>query len=140
MQLTESFSGPFVRISPGEVSVSDPDALQTIYAHGNGALKSEFYDAFVSIERGLFNTRDRNEHSRKRKIVSHIFSQKSVLEFEPHIRLYVQQFLNQWDRLFDLAVKGQSGEEGEGWQGRGGKLWLDVLPCAFLILPNPCSR
>jgi len=115
------------------VSVSDPDALQTIYAHGNGALKSEFYDAFVSIERGLFNTRDRNEHSRKRKIVSHIFSQKSVLEFEPHIRLYVQQFLNQWDRLFDLAVKGQSGEEGEGWQGCGGKLWLDVLPCASLI-------
>ncbi|KAJ7152191.1 hypothetical protein C8R43DRAFT_819494, partial [Mycena crocata] len=70
--------GPFVRISPSEVSVADPDALGIVYAHGNGALKSGFYDAFVSIQRGLFNTRDRKQHARKRKIVSHIFSQKSV--------------------------------------------------------------
>ncbi|KAF7344377.1 Cytochrome P450 monooxygenase [Mycena sanguinolenta] len=68
--------GPFVRISPSEVSIADPDALGIVYAHGNGALKSSFYDAFVSIERGLFNTRDRKQHARKRKIVSHIFSQK----------------------------------------------------------------
>ncbi|KAJ7640704.1 cytochrome P450 monooxygenase [Mycena polygramma] len=123
--------GPFVRISPSEVSVADPDALAIVYAHGNGALKSRFYDAFVSIERGLFNTRDRKQHARKRKIVSHIFSQKSVVEFEPHIRLYVTMLLNQWDRLYAGAVKGLSGDDGEsGWVGRGGRLWLDCLPWA----------
>jgi hypothetical protein len=37
---------------------------QVVYAHGNGTLKPEFYDAFVSIKRGLFNTRDRAEHTR----------------------------------------------------------------------------
>ncbi|KAJ7065052.1 cytochrome P450 monooxygenase [Mycena amicta] len=121
--------GPFVRISPSEVSVSDPDALALVYAHGNGALKSRFYDAFVSIQRGLFNTRDRKQHARKRKLVSHIFSQKSVVEFEPHIRLYVDGLLSQWDRLYDKALKGESGSEGEsGWAGRGGRLWLDCLP------------
>lgn len=105
--------------------------MQIVYAHGNGSLKSEFYDAFVSIHRGLFNTRDRAAHARKRKIVSNIFSQKNVLEFEPHVREYVKSLIAQWDRLYDLAAKGLSGSEGEGgWVGREGRLWLDCLPCA----------
>lgn len=118
-----------MRIAPNHVSISDPLALQIVYAHGNGSTKSNFYDAFVSIRRGLFNTRSRPEHARKRKIVSHIFSQKSVLEFEPHVRLYVGQLIRQWDRLYDAGVKGLSGEEGEGgWRGRDGRVWLDCLP------------
>ncbi|KIK71442.1 hypothetical protein GYMLUDRAFT_149556 [Collybiopsis luxurians FD-317 M1] len=129
--------GRIVRIAPNHVSIASPDALQTIYAHGNGALKSNFYDAFVSIQRGLFNTRDRVEHTRKRKLVSHIFAQKSVLEFEPHIRLYVGQLLGQWSRLFDLALKGDKGDEGQGqgggWSGHDGRLWMDMLPwCNYL--------
>ncbi|KAG6889134.1 hypothetical protein C0995_003494 [Termitomyces sp. Mi166 len=119
--------GPFVRIAPNHISIADPEALQVVYAHGNGALKSDFYDAFVSIRRGIFNTRDRNEHARKRKIVAHIFSQKSVFEFEPHIRAHVTSLINQWDRLFDSAVKGGRGTEGEGWEGRDGRLYVDCL-------------
>ncbi|KAF6764285.1 cytochrome P450 monooxygenase [Ephemerocybe angulata] len=123
--------GPFVRIAPNHVSVADPDALSIVYAHGNGALKAGFYDAFVSIRRGVFNTRDRDDHTRKRKIISHIFSQKSVLEFEPQVRLYVGLLLKQWDRLYDMAAKGMSGTDGEGgWRGEGGRLWLDCLPWA----------
>lgn len=118
-----------MRIAPNHISVADPDALQIVYAHGNGSLKSNFYDAFVSIQRGLFNTRSRPEHARKRKIVSHIFSQKSVMEFEPNTRLYVRQLIGQWDRLCEAGVKGLEGEEGEGgWRGRDGRVWLDCLP------------
>lgn len=121
--------GPFVRIAPNHVSIAEPDALSIVYAHGNGALKSTFYDAFVSIRRGVFSTRNRNDHTRKRKIISHIFSQKNVVEFEPHIRQYVSTFLRQWDRLFAGALKGKSGTDGEGWRGAEGRLWLDCLPC-----------
>ncbi|KAG9313453.1 cytochrome P450 [Chiua virens] len=121
--------GTLVRLAPNHVSVADPGALQIVYAHGNGSLKSNFYDAFVSIHRGLFNTRDRADHARKRKIVSHIFSQKNVLEFEPIARLYIDQLTKQWDRLCDAALKGHSGAEGEGWYGQDGRLWLDCLPC-----------
>ena len=122
--------GPFVRLAPNHLSIANPDALVPVYGHGNGALKSEFYDAFVSIGRGVFSTRDRVEHSRKRKIISHIFSQKSVGEFEPHIRLHVSNLVQQWDRLFGMAAKGMSGTDGEGgWRGEGGRLWLDCLPC-----------
>lgn len=76
--------GPVVRIQPHHVSIADDEAIPIIYGHGNGFLKSEFYDAFVSIKRGLFNTRDRTEHTRKRKMVSHTFAPKSVSQFEPY--------------------------------------------------------
>jgi len=121
--------GKFVRIAPNHLSIADPDALQIVYAHGNGSLKSNFYDAFVSIQRGLFNTRSRPEHARKRKIVSHIFSQKNVLEFEPHVREYITQLFTHWDRMCEEGAKGLKGDDGEGgWFGRNGRVWFDCLP------------
>ncbi|QRV87850.1 cytochrome P450 family protein [Ceratobasidium sp. AG-Ba] len=117
--------GKFVRIAPNHISIADPDAIQIIYAHGNGTLKSEFYDAFVSIRPGLFNTRDRAQHTRKRKLVSHIFSQQNVLAFEPHIRRHVRNFCAKWDERCAAAAKGLSGDD---WQARDGQAWFDCLP------------
>ncbi|KAK0495830.1 hypothetical protein EDD18DRAFT_1389889 [Armillaria luteobubalina] len=87
------------KYAPNLLSTVSPEALQVAYAHGNGALKSPFYDVFASIQRGLFNTRDRAQHSRKLGIISHRFSQKSVMEVGPSLRLYVGQHISQWDRL-----------------------------------------
>jgi benzoate 4-monooxygenase len=89
--------GVLVRIQPHHVSVADADAIPQIYGHGNGFLKSEYYDAFVSIRRGLFNTRDRAEHTRKRKTVSHTFSAKSVGQFEQYIHHNLEELQKQWD-------------------------------------------
>ncbi|KAK8129840.1 hypothetical protein PG999_002220 [Apiospora kogelbergensis] len=91
--------GPVVRIQPNHVSIADDDAIPIIYGHGNGFLKSSFYDAFVSIRRGLFNTRDRAEHSRKRKNISHTFAPKSVGQFEPYIHQNLEMFVKKWDEL-----------------------------------------
>ncbi|KAJ9191450.1 hypothetical protein DTO164E3_8855 [Paecilomyces variotii] len=91
--------GKFVRIQPNHVSVADDNAVQEIYGHGNGFLKAEFYDSFVSIRRGLFNTRDRAEHTRKRKTVSHTFSVKSIGQFEQYIHANLELFVKQWDRI-----------------------------------------
>lgn len=60
---------------------------------------SEYYDAFVSIQRGLFNTRDRAEHSRKRKTVSHTFSAKSIGQFEQYMHSNLEMLVKQWDRM-----------------------------------------
>ncbi|KGQ01934.1 hypothetical protein PAAG_11325 [Paracoccidioides lutzii Pb01] len=67
---------------------SDPDAIPIIYGHGN----EEYYDAFVSILRGLFNTRDRAEHTQKRKTVSHTFSARSIGQFEQYIHANLEEF------------------------------------------------
>jgi benzoate 4-monooxygenase len=89
--------GQMVRIQPHHVSIADAEAIPIIYGHGNGMLKSEYYDAFVSIRRGLFNTRDRAEHTRKRKTVSHTFSAKSVGQFEQYIHHNLEELQKQWD-------------------------------------------
>ncbi|KAJ5926096.1 hypothetical protein N7516_007869 [Penicillium verrucosum] len=101
--------GKLVRISPTQVSIADDEAIQSVYGHGNGFLKANFYDAFVSIRRGLFNTRDRAEHSRKRKTVSHTFSAKSIGQFEQYIHGNIEEFVKQWNRLSDLQGNPKTG-------------------------------
>lgn len=66
-------------------------------------MSRDYYDVFVSIERGLFNTRDRVEHTRKRKTVSHTFSTKSISQFEEYMNSNLGKFVKQWDRISDTA-------------------------------------
>ncbi|KAI1340080.1 cytochrome P450 [Xylariaceae sp. FL0016] len=98
--------GPVVRIQPNHVSVADDAAIPVIYGHGNGFLKADFYDAFVSIKRGLFNTRDRAEHSRKRKMVSNTFAPRSVGQFEPYIHQNLELFASRWEELTQKSPRG----------------------------------
>ena len=65
----------------------------------------------------------------KYKMVSHIFSLKSVLEYEPYIRIHAEALLRQWDKLAEGGMTGLSGKEGDGWFGRDGRVWYDTLPC-----------
>lgn len=54
---------------------------------------------------------------------------KNVLGFEPNVRTYIGQLMEQWDRLYELALQNKIGTEGEsGWIGSNGRLWLDCLP------------
>lgn len=53
----------------------------------------------MSIQRGLFNTRDRAEHTRKRKTVSHTFSAKSVGQFEQYIHHNLELLTQRWDEI-----------------------------------------
>ena len=93
--------GKVVRIAPNHISIADSDAIQEVYGHGNGFLKSSFYDAFVSTggHRGMFNVRDRAQHTRKRKIVSNTFSPKSISQFEPYVHSNLELFVKRWDEM-----------------------------------------
>ncbi|CCO37271.1 Benzoate 4-monooxygenase [Rhizoctonia solani AG-1 IB] len=83
VQLHEKY-GKFVRIGPNHISISDPDALEAVYGHSNGLLKSDFYDAFnPGSERDAFNVRDRADHTVKHKRIANIFSPQNILAFEP---------------------------------------------------------
>ncbi|KAF2196973.1 cytochrome P450 [Delitschia confertaspora ATCC 74209] len=107
--------GTLVRIQPNHVSVADPDAVPQIYGHGNGFLKSDYYDAFVSIHRGLFNTRDRTEHTRKRKTVSHTFSTKSIGQFEQYMHHNLEDLRAQWDKMAAAANGGYADMDALNW-------------------------
>jgi len=53
----------------------------------------------------MFNVRDRAEHTRKRKIISHAFSPRSVAEFEPHMAANLQRWVTQLDRIASSQSK-----------------------------------
>ncbi|KAI9740580.1 MAG: hypothetical protein M1834_005161 [Cirrosporium novae-zelandiae] len=89
--------GPLVRIQPDHISVADPKAVQIIYGHGNGYLKRQ---------RGLFNTRDRTEHTRKRKTVAHTFSPKSISQFEQYMHSNLVELVKQWSQISASSPSG----------------------------------
>ena len=119
--------GKFVRIQPDHVSIADPEAIPIVYGHGNGFLKAHYYDAFVSIQRGLFNTRDRVEHTRKRKIVSHTFSARSIGQFEQYVHENLKDLVKQWNNLSEQATK-----TGKPWALIDSLHWFNYL--AFDII------
>lgn len=89
--------GKVVRIGHNHISIADERGLQTVYAHGNGFLKDHFYNAFVSGVTSVFNTRDRVEHTRKRKIIAHAFSPTAVTAFEVHMAKNLRRWVVQLD-------------------------------------------
>ncbi|KAL8756766.1 MAG: hypothetical protein Q9199_002723 [Rusavskia elegans] len=96
--------GPLLRIQPNHVSIADPNAIPVVYSHSGGWTKSNYYEAFVSISRNLFSTRNRAEHTRKRKAVSHTFSAKSISQFEQYITNNLKELVKQWNHLSDKAT------------------------------------
>lgn len=93
---------------------------------------SEYYDAFVSIQRGLFNTRDRSEHSRKRKTISHTFSAKSISQFEQYMNNNLQVLVRQWTQISDTATK-----SGQAYADLNALSWFNFL--AFDIIGDLVS-
>ncbi|KAF8487761.1 cytochrome P450 [Gautieria morchelliformis] len=88
--------GPFVRITPTQVSCATPSAPSKIYSHGSSSLpKSAFYRAFyVPSSRtffdpgtpNLFSTQDRGGHARKRRVLAHALSASVVKGYEGWVR------------------------------------------------------
>ncbi|KAL8737575.1 MAG: hypothetical protein Q9181_001553 [Wetmoreana brouardii] len=54
----------------------------------------------------MFTTRDRAEHTRKRKTVSHTFSAQSISHFEQHVDGNLKELVKQWNRLSDTEIAG----------------------------------
>ncbi|KAI0121004.1 cytochrome p450 benzoate 4-monooxygenase [Xylariales sp. AK1849] len=99
--------GKVVRVGFNHVSIATPEGLHTVYAHGNGFLKDHFYEAFISGVPGVFNVRDRSEHTRKRKIIAHAFSPTAVHDFEPHMSANLKRWVGQLDHM--AAYPGKDG-------------------------------
>ncbi|KAH8832608.1 benzoate para-hydroxylase [Flagelloscypha sp. PMI_526] len=98
--------GPVVRLAPNNVSVASREAIAMVYGQGHKALdKSPYYSAFTGDKASIFSTVDREEHSRKRRIVSQAFSLHAIEDFSP-----VHQPAPR-HRRSSLTIKGYVGEQ-----------------------------
>jgi hypothetical protein len=108
--------GPIVRLGPNTVSISDPQAIKTLYAHKSGFLKSEFYPVQHQVANGarletLFTTTDPVFHGRLRRAVGNAYALSSLLAFEPLVDSTILAFLGELEGRFVRGLAGDDREE-----------------------------
>jgi cytochrome P450 len=86
-----------IRIGPNALSFNSPRAAALIYGHGSPAIKPPYYDAGAGPFRNLADTRDKGEHSRKRRVLASGYALTTLLRWEDKIANRVQALLNQYD-------------------------------------------
>ncbi|KAI8964797.1 putative cytochrome P450 [Daldinia sp. FL1419] len=77
--------GTVVRISPQEVSIQDPNAVQEIYRIKNEFLKSKFYSDFLPGYQNIFSTVDVNFHRRHRRLLASEMSESGLVQHRPTV-------------------------------------------------------
>lgn len=91
--------GPFVRIAPTEIAVSDLAAFKSIHKFGAEFKKSDFYDRFTAdSEPGVFSMRDPKQHGIRRRLFAQALSNTNVMTFEPAIRAKINTAVSKIER------------------------------------------
>ncbi|KAI8650627.1 hypothetical protein NCS57_01397100 [Fusarium keratoplasticum] len=86
--------GAVVRVSPNEVGINSPDAVRIIQKVSGGFDKSAWYDMTGP---GMLGMRDREKHSRRRRLLAHPLSNSSLPAFEPLIQAKVDLAMDQME-------------------------------------------
>ncbi|TVY82613.1 Cytochrome P450 monooxygenase apf7 [Lachnellula suecica] len=85
---------PIVRFGPNSLSFNTNTALKTIYGHRANVQKSQFYSVFPPTK-DTFNTHSsisKPSHARKRRVLSHAFSDGAIKSMEKYILGNVRTF------------------------------------------------
>jgi cytochrome P450 len=88
--------GDFVRYGPNTLSVNHPAALKAIYGHKANVRKSDFYTSFPAAP-GVVSTHtciDIKAHGRKRRVMSHAFSEAALKGVEDFVLTHVSSYIN----------------------------------------------
>ncbi|POR36963.1 Isotrichodermin C-15 hydroxylase [Tolypocladium paradoxum] len=102
--------GKVVRFGPNSVSFNSSTALKEIYGFRANVRKAEFYNAFVHPAANTHNTRDKEVHARKRRVLSHAFSESAMKEMQRYILGNVRTFCEQVG-----PGDGDGGPDAKGW-------------------------
>jgi cytochrome P450 len=81
-------------VGPNTLSFDSNCALQPIYGSKANCWKGRFYTAFSS-KKGVYNTQtsiNREEHAKKRRVLSHAFSDRALKSMEEQILVHVRDF------------------------------------------------
>ena len=138
--------GKIVRFGPNSLSFNSNQALKEIYGFRSNVRKAEFYNAFVHPAANTHNTRDKEVHARKRRVLSHAFSDSAMKEMQRYILGNVRTFCEQVG-----IVDGGTVAENKGWtKPRDMSHWCNYLAMdilgdlsfgkAFHMLEKPDNR
>ncbi|KAJ7300834.1 cytochrome P450 monooxygenase pc-bph, partial [Mycena albidolilacea] len=112
--------GPIIRISPCEVSFSDPAVYPVIHSFNSKVTKSNFYDLFGAIgSRNVFTTRSKTDHGQKRRLLHPLFTAQVAREFTPRASTIMAQLIDRWESRYISS--------------EAGFIWFDCVPWITLL-------
>lgn len=100
--------GPVVRFGPNSLSFNSNTALREIYGFRANVRKAEFYDAFVHPAPNTHNSRNKEIHARKRRVLSQAFADGAIREMEKYVLANVRSFTAQIGLGASAETKGWS--------------------------------
>ncbi|KAF2796452.1 cytochrome P450 [Melanomma pulvis-pyrius CBS 109.77] len=119
--------GPIVRLGPNHLSINSATALKSIYGFRANVQKADFYEAFPANKStvNVHSSIDKQQHARKRRVLSHAFSDQAIKSLEKYILANVRTA---------CRMLGESGtkEEREGGNSWGGQ-WNVANWCNWLV-------
>lgn len=125
--------GKFVRFGPNSISINSNTALKKIYGFDSTVRKSDFYSVFPPTK-DTFNTHssiDKAAHARKRRVLSHAFSDSAIKQMERYILANIRTFCD------SLGAAPSNDSEKKGWSvGQNMADWCNYL--TFDIMGDLC--
>ncbi|KAL2824314.1 cytochrome P450 [Aspergillus cavernicola] len=85
--------GPFLRIGPTDLSITNPKAMLAIHGHGTACSKGAPYDITGSFK-SLQALRDKAQHDQRRRLWSAVFGDKALRGYEQRIRIHQGRFID----------------------------------------------
>ena len=107
--------GPIVRVAPNQLSVSDTGAWKEIHAHHSHDktfVKGDPYNNEVKNHglRNIFTEKDIAKHAEMRRMLSHGFSTKALMEQEGIIQGYIDLLIKRLGQRYVGKERGPNGE------------------------------
>lgn len=86
--------GPFVRIGPNEISMSDPAFVGEVLAPGKGFSKTDFYSVFPPQEpKDIFTELDEYVHANKKRVAAIPYSMNTMLQISEPLTNTIQHLV-----------------------------------------------
>ncbi|KAF2848045.1 benzoate 4-monooxygenase cytochrome-like protein P450 [Plenodomus tracheiphilus IPT5] len=121
--------GSYVRLGPNLLSVNTVIGLKTIYGFRSNVKKASFYEAFPSTPKAVsvHSSIDKTQHARKRRVMSHAFSDQAIKSLEKYILANVRVGCE----LLGHGSSAGSGlqEKPQGWN----EAWNAAHWCEWLV-------
>lgn len=89
---------PVIRTGPNSLSFGSTQAIKDIYGHGTPCLKDGQYIETAGTHYHLADVIDRQDHARKRKVLSSAYALKNLEEWEFKVADKTARIIKQFDR------------------------------------------
>ncbi|EPS44433.1 hypothetical protein H072_1573 [Dactylellina haptotyla CBS 200.50] len=97
--------GPFVRISPTEIAVSDIDAVKQIHSPHDPYRKSDWYGRLTDGINATFAIIPNDAHKARRRAWGNVWSNTNMITMEPVVRNYVNICAEKINREVEAGAK-----------------------------------